>query len=86
MLVHAHACAHSLSCVRLFVTPWTKTHQASLFIEFSRQDYLSGLPFLPPVDLLSPRIEPTSLVPPALAGRFFTTQPLGKSKYIHSDV
>ena len=74
--VHAHthtcACAQSLSCVWLFVTPWTKTCQAPLS-EFSRQDYLSRLPFLPPVNLLSPRIESTSLVPQVLADRFFTT-------------
>ena len=29
-------------------------------------------------DLLNPWIEPTSLVSPALAGRFFITAPLGK--------
>ena len=67
------ACAQALSCVRLFVTPWTKTRQAPLSVEFSRQDYLSRLPFLPPVNLLSPRIESTSLVPQVLADRFFTT-------------
>ena len=37
--------AQSLSCVRLFVTPWTVTHQAPLSMEFSRQDYWSW-PFL----------------------------------------
>ena len=41
-------------------------------MEFSRQEYWSGLPFPPPGDLPDPRIEPTS---PALAGRFFTTEP-----------
>ena len=35
----------SLSCVRLFVIPWTVAYQASLSMEFSRQDYWSGLPF-----------------------------------------
>ena len=30
-------CAYVLSCVQLFVTPWTITHQAPLSMEFSRQ-------------------------------------------------
>ena len=39
-----------------------------------RQEYWSGLPFPPPGDLPNPRFQPAS---PALAGRFFTTEPLG---------
>ena len=39
---------------------------------FSRQECWSGLPFPPPGDLPDPGIEPTSLMSPALAGRFFT--------------
>ena len=35
------------SCPR-FVTPWTVAHQALLFMEFSRQEYGSGLPFSTP--------------------------------------
>ena len=35
-----------LSRVQLFATPWTVTHQAPLSMEFSRQEYWSGLPFL----------------------------------------
>ena len=38
---------------------------------FSRQEYWSGLPFLPPGAPPDPGIEPVSLVSPALAGRFF---------------
>ena len=38
---------------------------------FSRQEYLSELPFLPPGDLPDPRIESSSLVSPALAGMFY---------------
>ena len=34
-----------LSCVRLFATPWTISHQALLSMEFSRQEYWSVLPF-----------------------------------------
>ena len=33
-----------LSCVQLFVIPWTVVHQAPLSVGFSRQEYWSGLP------------------------------------------
>ena len=52
----------SLSCVRLFVTPWT----APLSMGFSRQEYWSGLPFPSPGDLPDPGIEFKSPVAPAL--------------------
>ena len=48
---------------------------------FSRQEYCSGLPFLYPEDLPDPGIEHTSLMSPALAGRFFTMAPPGKPIY-----
>ena len=66
-------CAQLLSLVQLFVTPWTIACQTSLPMEFSRQEYWSGLPFPIPGDLPDPGIEPTSLVSPELAGGFFTT-------------
>ena len=71
-----HVCMHdkSLSCVQLFVTPWSVAHhQAPLSMGFSRQEYWSGLPCPPPGDLPDPGIEPMSLVSAALAGKFFTT-------------
>ena len=37
----------SLSCVRLFTTPWTVTHQAPLSMGFFNQKYYSVLPLLP---------------------------------------
>ena len=49
-----------LSRVRLFETPWTVDYQASLSMEFSRQEYWSGLPFPSPGDLPDPGIEPRS--------------------------
>ena len=52
---------------------WTVAHQAPLSMGFSRQEYWSGLPCPPPVDLPDPGMEPKSLTAPALAGRFFTT-------------
>ena len=41
------------------------------------QEYWSTLPFPSPGDLSDPGIEPESPVSPALAGRFFTTEPPG---------
>ena len=70
-----HVCAFVLSHVLLFVTPWTAAHKAPLFMGFLRQEYWSGLPFPSPGDLPKPGIKLTS---PALAGRFFTTEPLGR--------
>ena len=51
----------SLSHVRLFATPWTRTYQAPLSMGFSRQEYWSGLSFPSPGDLPDPAIEPRSL-------------------------
>ena len=48
---------------RLFVTPWTIAHQALLSMEFSRHEYLSGLPFPPPEDLPNPGTLPRILNP-----------------------
>ena len=63
-----------------FVTPWTVACQAPLSMGFSRQEeYWSGLPFPSPGDLPDPGTEPAS---PVLAGRFFTTEPPGKPKYL----
>ena len=42
-------------------------------MQFSRQEYCSGLPFPSPGDLPDPGTEPVSVKSPALAGRFFTT-------------
>ena len=57
---------------RLFEIPWPIAHQAPLSMGFPRQEYWSGLPFPFPGDLPNTRIKPA---PPALAGRFFTTEP-----------
>ena len=39
----------SLSCARLWVTPWTAAHQAPPSLGFSRQEHWSGLPFPSPM-------------------------------------
>ena len=57
----------------VFATPWTIARQALLSMGFSRQEYWSGLPFPPPGDLPDSEIKLKSLMSPALAGRFFTT-------------
>ena len=64
-----------LSHVQLFATPQTVAHQAPISMEFSRQEYWSGLPFPSPGDLSNPGIESASL---ALAAEFFATRPPGK--------
>ena len=74
--------AQSLSCVRLFATPWTESLKAPLSMEFSSQVYWSGLPFPPPGDLPDPGIKPMCPASPALAGEFFTPEPPGKPNSI----
>ena len=54
-----------------------------LSMEFSREEHWSVLPFLPPGDLPDPKFEPKSPVSPALAVRFFSTEPPGKPKTPH---
>ena len=66
----------SLSCVRLFATPWTVAHKAPLSMGFSRQEYWSGLPFPSPGDLPDPGIEHRS---PALQADALTSEPPGNA-------
>ena len=58
---------HGLQPTRL-LCPWG----------FSRQEYWSGLPFLPPGDLPNPGIEPAFPVSPALQEDSLPAEPLGK--------
>ena len=53
----------------LFVIPWTAARQASLSMEFSKQEYWRGLPFPSPEELPNSEIEPWSL---ASQAGFFT--------------
>ena len=75
-------CAQSLSCVRLFVTPWTVDHQDPLSMVLSRQEYWSGLPFPTPGDFPNPEIELTSLASPVLACGFFTTRATWEAQWV----
>ena len=58
-------------------TPWTVAYQAPQSMEFSRQEYWSGLPFPSPGDLPNPWIESRS---PALQADSLPFEPPGKPK------
>ena len=60
-----------------FATPWPVACQVSLSMEFSRQEYLSGLPFASPGDLPDPGIEVRS---PALQADSLPSEPPGKKE------
>ena len=73
----------SLSCVWLFVTPWTVAGQAPLSMGYSRQEYWSGLPFPSPRDLPNTGIKPRSWV---LQADSLTSEPPGKPKNVQITV
>jgi len=50
------------SCIQLFATQWTASHQVPLSMEFSRKKYYSEFHFL-----LQGIFEPESLASPALS-------------------
>ena len=66
----------SLSRVRIFEISWTVAHQAPQSVEFSRQEYWSGLPFPSSGDLPNPGIEPT---PPVLRADSLPSEPPANS-------
>ena len=65
----------SLSHVWFFTTPWAVVRQASLSMEFSRQEYWNGLPFSSPGDCHNPGSEPGS---PELQADSLPSEPAGK--------
>ena len=67
--LYIHTYAKSLQLRPTLCDPMDYKPQAPLSMEFSRQEYWSGLPCPPPWDLPNLGIKPTS---PVLAGRFFT--------------
>ena len=68
----------SLSCARLFATPWTVAYQAPPSMGFSRQEYCSGVPFPSPGDLPNSGIEPGS---PTFQADALTSEPPGKPNW-----
>ena len=67
------AMRHVCSVVSDSATTWIVASQGPPAMEFSKQEYWSELPFPSPGSLPNRGIELTSLVSPALAGRFFTS-------------
>ena len=61
------------------MTTWTEACPALLSMEFSKQQYWSGLPFPSPGDLPDPGTEPGS---PALQADILPPDPPGKSQLI----
>ena len=59
-----------------FATPWTLARHTPLSMEFSRQEYWSGMPFPSPGDPPDLRIEPMS---PALQVDSSPSKPSGKN-------
>ena len=53
-------CKEALSCFRRvrLCDPWTVAHRAPLSMGFPRQEYWTGLPFLPPEDHPDPGLNP----------------------------
>ena len=74
--------SQNVSCVRLFVTPWTVAGQAPLSMGFSRQEYWSGLPFTSPGDLPDLGTEPRS---PALQADSLPSELPGKPYCIYKN-
>ena len=50
-----HVCVHVCSVMSDSATPWAAAFQAPLSVEFSKQEYWSGVPFPPPGDISQPR-------------------------------
>jgi len=73
-----YVCSVMSNCLQPF---WTMAYQVPLAMEFSRQEYWSGLPFPAPGDLSNSRTEPSFPESPALAGRFCTNVPPGEPEY-----
>ena len=61
------------------MTPWTVAHQVPLSMEFSRQEYWSGLPFPTPGNLLDEGTEPGS---PTEKADSLLSEPPGSSPFL----
>ena len=84
--ISACACVKLFLLCPLFPTLWTVAHLAPLSVEFSRQEYWSGLPCPTLGNPPNPGIEQASLMSPALAGGFFTTSTTWEAQPIHGSV
>ena len=68
-----------LGLVLLFVIPWPVAYEAPLSMEFSSQEYWSGLPFPSLGDLWDPGIEPKT---PSLQADALLPEPPGKPQIL----
>ena len=81
--LRTHTCRCTLSrsvasCALVFAAPWTVDCQAPRSMEFSRQQYWSGLSCPTPGDHSNPGIKPVSFASPVLAGGSLPLALLGK--------
>ena len=74
----AYVSPQLLSRVWLFATPWTVAHQAPLSLDFFQARILEWVAISSSKGSSLPGIRFASPMAPALAGRFFTTEPPGK--------
>ena len=77
--LHHHSFPSSVLCLvtsHVFATPWAVAPRLLYPWGFSRQEYWSGLPYLPPGDLPNPETEPRSH---ALKADSLPSEPPGKS-------
>ena len=83
MVSRVYVCVHakSLQSRQTLCDPMDCACQAPLSMGFSRQEYWSGLPFLPPGDIPDPGIKATS---PVFTGRFLTTEPPGNPSWVYT--
>ena len=69
----ASKCPNAYSVMSLYYPPWIIACKAPLSMGFSKQEYLSRLPFPPSGVPSNPGIEPVSHTSLALATKSFTT-------------
>ena len=74
-IIFIRVVVYTLNLVQLFAPPWIVAHQASLSMEFPRQECWSGLPFPSLGDLPEPGIEPGFPVFPALQADSLLSEP-----------
>ena len=77
-------CVHSklLQLCPTLCNPMDCSLPGSSFHGILQQECWSGLPCPPPGDLPDPGIEPTTLLSPALAGRFFTPSTTWEAQFL----
>ena len=79
-------CRLVLGLVQYFCSPVDSSLPGSSVHGIPSQEHWCGLPFPPPGDLSDSGKKPTSLVSPALAGGFFTTESPGKLPWEYAPI